>query len=349
MSHKIHKPRFSIIIVSWNALHHLKTYLPSVAATTYPNFEIILADNASTDGSKEWVRTQYPSVKIAAFDKNYGYCGGNNRAVPYAEGNILLFLNNDVRVEPNWLDELAHCFDNPEVAAVQPKMLSDKKPDHFEYAGAAGGFLDTFGYPFCRGRIFDTVEKDRGQYDQPADILWASGAALAVRKNLFESAGGFDEDFEFHMEEIDLCWRLWNEGYNVQFCPTSTVYHLGGGSMPMGSPRKVYYNYRNNLTMLWKNCSEATLHRRFWLRYGLDIMAALRSLFNRETQAFKAIVKAHRDFWRSFHSTYNKRVNLQRKRKNDRDPEVLLPVNIIREYFLKKRKTFQELGLPGRR
>lgn len=337
-------PFFSIIIVSWNALPHLKNYLPSVAATEYPNFEIILADNASEDGSKAWVREHYPKVKIATFDQNYGYCGGNNRAVPHAEGDILLFLNNDVRVEPDWLHGLAECFQkDPQVAAVQPKMLADEQPEYFEYAGAAGGFLDKFGYPFCRGRIFETIEQDQGQYDNETDILWASGAALAVRKEVFEELGRFDEDFDFHMEEIDLCWRLWNAGYKVQFCPQSTVYHLGGGSMSMESPRKVYYNYRNNLRMLWKNSSSDSLYWRFLGRYGLDIVAAFRTLFFGEWKELNAIIRAHVHFWESFGSTYEKREKLQRRRKVKSDPPTLLPISIIAEYFLKGKKFFSEI------
>lgn len=336
-------PSFSIIIVSWNALHHLQTYLPSVSATDYPDFEIILADNASTDGSKKWVRDHFPGVKIAALDKNYGYCGGNNKAVPYAQGDILVFLNNDVRVEPDWLDALAQCFSDPNVGAAQPKFRSDEDSEYFEYAGAAGGFLDRYGYPFCRGRIFDTVEKDWGQYDDSRDILWASGAALAIRKELFVNQEGFDEDFEFHMEEIDFCWRLWNTGYKVRYCPQSTIYHLGGGSMPMGSPRKVYYNYRNNLTMLWKNCSAGSLVRRFWPRYSLDIIAALRSLTLGNWEECKAIIRAHYHFWRSFSSVQRKRQDLQRRRTVEDDPAGILPVNIVKEYFLKNKKTFRKL------
>jgi GT2 family glycosyltransferase len=337
-------PFFSIIVVSWNALEHLKNYLPSVVDTDYPHFEIIIADNASTDGSKEWVRQQYPDVKIAELNQNYGYCGGNNRAVPHAEGDILIFLNNDVRVEPDWLDGLARCFQrNESVAAAQPKMLSDEQPEYFEYAGAAGGYLDRWGYPFCRGRIFDTLEKDSGQYDNETDILWASGAALAIRKKAFQMTGGFDEDFEFHMEEIDLCWQLWNAGYKVRFCPHSTVYHLGGGSMPMGSPRKVYYNYRNNLRMIWKNCSSDSLFWRFTGRYLLDIIAAFRSAFNGDWDEFKAIARAHYHFWKTFAATHKKRANLQNKRINGDDPSTLLPVNIIAEYFGKDSKTFSSI------
>jgi GT2 family glycosyltransferase len=337
-------PFFSIIIVSWNALEHLKNYLPSVAATDYPHFEIIIADNASTDGSKSWVREHYPDVRIAELDENYGYCGGNNRAVPFAKGDILLFLNNDVRVEPDWLHGLAECFQKDKnIAAVQPKMRSDEQPEFFEYAGAAGGYLDKFGYPFCRGRIFDTLEKDEGQYDNETDILWASGAALAIRSEVFKEAGGFDEDFEFHMEEIDLCWRLWNAGLKVRFCPHSTVYHLGGGSMTMGSPRKIYYNYRNNLRMLWKNCSADTLLWRFWGRYALDIVAAFRSLFSGKWQEFLAIGRAHYHFWQTFQTTYNKRLELQQQRKVEKDPDTILPINIIWKYFAQQKSIFSNL------
>lgn len=218
-------PQFSVIIVSWNAIDHLKTFLPSVASTDHPDFEIILADNASNDGSADWVRTNLSNVGICTFDKNYGYCGGNNRAVSYAKGEILVFLNNDVQVDPDWLTHLSRCFDrNETTAAVQPKMRSYTDPKYFEYAGAAGGFIDKYGFPFCRGRLFDTLEKDEGQYDDNADIFWASGAALAIRKDVFCELGGFDEDFEFHMEEVDLCWRLWSRGFKVQFCPKSVVY-----------------------------------------------------------------------------------------------------------------------------
>lgn len=336
-------PSFSIIIVSWNALHHLREYLPGVTRTDYPDFEIILADNASEDGSKAWVREHFPEVKIVALDKNYGYCGGNNKAVPYAEGDILVFLNNDVRVDAGWLRGLAPCFEDPAVAAAQPRFRSDEEPGYFEYAGAAGGFLDKWAYPFCRGRIFDTVEQDRGQYDDSRDILWASGAALAIRKKCFLEQQGFDEDFEFHMEEIDLCWRLWNAGYRVRYCPDSIIYHLGGGSLPMDSPRKVYYNYRNNLRMLWKNCSNQTLPYRFAGRYALDIIAAVRSLCTGHREEFKAIARAHLHFWQAFHQTQTKRKRLQQQRKHADDPDTMLPVNLIWSYFVQKKTTFDRL------
>lgn len=337
-------PRFSIIIVSWNALHHLKTFLPSVAASAYDNFEIILADNASDDGSKAWVQEKYPQVKIVTYDHNYGYCGGNNRAVPYATGDVLLFLNNDVEVESNWLTPLAQRFSkDPEIAAAQPKMRAYNYPETFEYAGAAGGFIDKYGYPFCRGRIFDTIEKDNGQYDDDSKIFWASGAALAIRKEVFQQLGGFDEDFEFHMEEIDLCWRLWNRGYKIAYCPDSVVYHLGGGSLPMGSPRKVYYNYRNSLTMLWKNYATSSLLGRFPVRLLLDTIAAIRELLSGNFNIFKAIIKGHWHFWRSLGKTSKKRKQLQQNRTSNDDPALMQSYSIIWQYFVRTKKRFRDL------
>ncbi len=335
---------FSIIIVTWNAIEHLKTYLPSVVKTDYPDFEIIIADNASKDGSKTWVKSTYPEIKIASFDKNYGYCGGNNRAVPFAEKNIIVFLNNDVRVDQNWLHGLNRIFEDPEIAAAQPKLLADEQSSHFEYAGAAGGYIDKFGYPFCRGRIFEEVEKDEGQYDDQREIFWASGAALAVRKDLFQRSHGFDEDFEFHMEEIDLCWRLQNQGYKIAYAPDSIIYHLGGGSLPMGSPRKVYYNFRNSLSMLWKNYSSSSLKSRFALRIMLDIVAAWKALFEGKPREWWAIAKAHLHFLKDFTHTNRKRKELQSKRIRSTDPDNMANISIIWQYFFKGIKRFQDIN-----
>lgn len=333
--------RFSIIIVTWNALEHLKTFLPSVAETDYENFEIILADNASTDESVRWVKETYPAVKIVTFDDNYGYCGGNNRAVPYATGDILLFLNNDVKVEPDWLQPLAELFNRkPDIAAAQPKLLSYREPDMFEYAGAAGGFIDRFGYPFCRGRLFDTIEKDNGQYNDYAPIFWASGAALAVRKDIFWNLGGFDEDFEFHMEEIDLCWRLWNSGYKVAFCYPSVVYHLGGGSLPTHSPRKLYYNYRNSLMMLYKNYPLNSLLLKFPARMILDGVAGLKSLLSGAPAECLAIIKAHWRFYSMIPQINRKRRSIQKDLKRQTP---LKPISVVWQYFIKNVSNFSDL------
>jgi GT2 family glycosyltransferase len=336
---------FSIIIVTWNAIEHLKNYLPSVTETEYPDYEIIIADNASSDGSIEWIKSTYPDVKIATFDQNYGYCGGNNRAVPFAEKDILLFLNNDVKVEKNWLHGLNDAFDTDEVAAVQPKMRAIAEPDHFEYAGAAGGYMDKFGYTFCRGRIFDEIEKDEGQYDDTPPLFWASGAALAIRKDLFIKTGGFDEDFEFHMEEIDLCWRLQNQGYKIGYAPDSIIYHLGGGSLPMGSPRKVFYNFRNSLYMLWKNYSSSTLARRFLLRLFLDVIAAYKALLSGKPKEWWAVAKAHLHFVKNFSSLHKKRKQLQDKRSNPENPDSMLNISLIWQHFAKGVKRFKDLSI----
>jgi hypothetical protein len=341
--------RFSVIIVTFNGLHYLNRFLPSVLKTRYPNFEIIVADNGSKDGTSEWIRRTHKEVSIVPLKKNYGYCGGNNQAAKAATGDILLFLNNDVEVEPNWLTPLSEAFlEDPLLGALQPKLLAYRDKESFEYAGAAGGFLDRYGYPFCRGRIFETLEKDLGQYDSAVEVLWASGAALGVRRELFLEVGGFDEDFEFHMDEIDLCWRLRNLGYRVKCLPESTVYHLGGGSLANGSPKKLYYNYRNNLVMLWKNLSEDTLFRRFFTRCALDLLAALRALVRARFREFHAIGKAYISFLFRIVSTQRKRKELLLKRTEAKNPSTLLECFLVKEYFLRRRRTFRELA-PGKK
>lgn len=334
---------FSIIIVTWNALDHLKNYLPSVAETDYSNFEIIIADNASDDGSKDWIRSNFPDVKIASFDRNYGYCGGNNRAVPFATKEILLFLNNDVEVERNWLHGINEALNDPKIAAVQPKMKAYLNKDHFEYAGAAGGFIDKLGFPFCRGRLFDTIEADNGQYDDTIDLFWASGAALAIRKDIFNDMGGFDEDFEFHMEEIDLCWRLQNQGFRISYASNSTVYHLGGGSLPMQSPRKVFYNFRNSLYMLWKNYSTGSLLLLFPIRILLDVIAAWKTLLEGKPKEWVAIAKAHFHFLRRLPELHRKRKECRKKLIEVGEPDTMANFSLVWQYFVKGNKTFNEL------
>ena len=334
---------FSIIIVTWNGLHHLKEFLPSVLDTEYPNFEIIIADNASTDGTKEWIKQHAPGCKVVTFDNNHGYCGGNNRAVPYAKGDILLFLNNDVRVDPGWLHPLNDSLQDRDVGIVQPKMLSHVRPTHFEYAGAAGGMIDWLGYPFCRGRLFEHVEEDTGQYDDETSIFWASGAALAIRKDLFIKLEGFNEDFEFHMEEIDLCWRAWHCGQTVRYQPDSVVYHLGGGSLPMGSPRKVYYNYRNSLLMLSVNLQQWVAPKIF-LRLCLDGIAGIRSLLQFKPRETFAIIRAHFGFYRRLMSALNKRSKLKAMQEYSSDSDApMYKKLVIFEAFLKGKSKYSEL------
>ena len=247
-------PRVSVIIVSWNALPLLKQCLPSVVQTDYANLEIILADNASTDGSSEWVAATYPDIRIIRHPDNWLFSRGNNVAMRQATGDYVVLLNNDVETPPGWLQPMVDAaIRDPNIAAVQPKILQYARRDHFDYAGAAGGFLDRLGYPFARGRIFDQLEADHGQYDDARDVDWGSGAALLLRRTALDEAGILDERFEMHMEEIDLCWRLRRCGFRIMIEPASHVFHIGGGSLPRQSTRKLYYNFRNNLLMLYKN------------------------------------------------------------------------------------------------
>lgn len=335
--------KFSIIIVTWNGVELLKKFLPTVVETTYPDFEIVIADNASSDNTVEWIEQYYPSCRVVTFDENYGYCGGNNRAVKQCSGDILLFLNNDVRVDPEWLEPLNNLFQDSNVTIAQPKIRSHKKPDYFEYAGAAGGMIDRMGYPFCKGRLFDNVEKDEGQYDKPEQIFWASGAALAIRKEAFEALGGFDESFEFHMEEIDLCWRAWKMGYTVKSCPDSIVYHLGGGSLPMGSSRKVYYNFRNSLLMITKNHTGSGLFKKILFRLILDGIAGLRTLLQLKPGATWAVIKAHFGYYRRLPSALEKREVIQSSSTSDVPESLIYPKLIILETFLKGAKKQSDL------
>lgn len=333
---------FSIIIVTWNALDHLQRFLPSVVATDYPNFEIIIANNASDDGTVQWIEKNYPTCKVVTYDRNYGYAAGNNRAVKYASGEILIFLNNDVQVSPDWLSPLNRLFRDTSVGVVQPKLRSVEKPDHFEYAGAAGGFMDWMGYTFCRGRILDTIEKDKGQYDEASEIFWASGAAFAIRKDLFKQTGGFDEDFEFHMEEIDLCWRCLKLNKKIMYVSNSVVYHLGGGSLAHGSPRKVFYNYRNNLLMLLKNLDRYVIPKIFF-RLILDGISGLRSFFKGNPRETWAIVRAHFSFYGMIPTTLSKRKALKKSSIIKTPQSLVMNRLLIVEYFFRNRKKFSEL------
>lgn len=333
------RPPVSIIIVSWNARPLLEKCLPSVAATAYPNIEIVLADNASTDGSADWVATRYPNVRIVRHPANWKFCRGNNAAVPHTSGKYVVLLNNDVEVPPNWLSPLVDALESdPRVGAVQPKMLQYDDRKRFEYAGAAGGYLDKFGYPFARGRIFFTLEDDHGQYDDETDIFWATGAAIVLRRSALDEVGLLDEQFVLHMEEIDLCWRLQRAGYVIRAVPTSEVYHIGGGSLPRGDVRKVYYNFRNSLLMLYKNLPPAEWKRVFPNRLLMDSGAAIRALLKGRPRETLAVARAYRDA-RRMKSLYKD------IRPRDDKPAILPGYrrSIVGDYFLHGRKAFRAL------
>lgn len=331
--------RVSIIIVTWNALDLLKRCLPSVVATDFDSFEIILADNASSDGSVEWVKGAFPEVRIVQHPDNWGYAKGNNEAVSHARGDLIVLLNNDVEVPPDWLAPIADRFDDaPDLGAAQPKLHQFDLRTHFEYSGAAGGFLDRWGYPFARGRVFDTLEEDTGQYDGDTDIFWASGTCLAVRSALFRNLNGLEETFFMHMEEIDLCWRIRRSGFRIECVTASTVYHIGGGSLDAGNPRKTYLNFRNNLLMLYRNLPRGAWWRVLIGRSVLDTMAALRAVMTGKPGDALAIIRAYAAAHR-----------MKGQMRDIDAPRVPLPYtgSIVMDYFLRGRKRCSDLS-PGR-
>ncbi|MBQ6748267.1 MAG: glycosyltransferase family 2 protein [Paludibacteraceae bacterium] len=288
----------SIIILNWNGAEMLRRYLPSVVEhTTLPDCEIVVADNGSTDNSLEVLRTAFPSVRTLVLDRNYGFAEGYNRALAGTESTYTVLLNSDVEVTEGWLEPLLAFMDtHPDVAAVQPKIRSWLYRDRFEHAGAAGGFINALGYPYCRGRVLWHVEQDKGQYDTPAEVAWTSGACMCVRTAVYKDCGGLDAAFFAHMEEIDLCWRMRNKGWRLVCLPQSVVYHLGGGSLNYESPRKTYLNHRNNLLMIYKNKQHPW--GVLFIRFFLDYAAALFYLLQGRPQACKAVFTARRDYRR---------------------------------------------------
>lgn len=303
-------PTVSIVILNFNTKELLERLLPFVLKTTFESYEVVVADNASTDGSLELVREKFPTVKCIKIDKNLGYAGGYNEALKLLTTPYWVLLNSDVEVTPDWLNPLMETIQSSEkVAAVQPKILSYNNRKQFEYAGASGGLIDKYGYPFCRGRLFDQLEMDEGQYDSKMEVFWATGAALLVRAEVYTKLQGLDADFFAHMEEIDLCWRMKNEGYQVWVNPASTVYHIGGGTLDAHSPRKVYLNFRNNLVLIIKNMPFA---RALWVvlvRLILDGLAGVKFVLDGKPKATLMIVKAHWTFFARFGFYFKKRGN----------------------------------------
>lgn len=287
-------PSVAIVILNYNGSNYLKRFLPSVLASSYINKQIIIADNASTDDSIEMLQKDFPSVEVITLEKNFGFAGGYNRALKQVEADYYVLLNSDVEVTINWIEPVIELMEIQKTAAAcQPKILSYHDRHSFEYAGAAGGWIDHLGYPFSRGRVFDICETDNGQYDDTAPVFWASGAAMFIRAGLFHKAGGFDEYFFAHMEEIDLCWRLQLMDYKIMCVPASVVYHIGGGTLPKGNTRKVFLNFRNNLIMLAKNLPWREKIWKFPFRIFLDIVFAWKSLVSGFSESFIAVLKAH--------------------------------------------------------
>ncbi len=301
--------KLAIVILNWNGKSFLEKFLPSLVARTPEWAEIVVADNASTDDSVEFLRTSYPSIRQILNDKNYGFAEGYNRALEQIDAEYFCLLNSDIEVSENWVEPVMELLERDgRIAAVQPKIRSYAQRGKFEYAGAAGGFIDKLGYPFCRGRVFDTVENDNGQYDTAIDIFWATGAALFVRADVFREVGGLDNDFFAHMEEIDLCWRIKNRGYRILVEPRSVVFHVGGGTLPKNNSFKTYLNFRNNHFLLIKNLPSRRLFPTAIARILLDNVAAFTFLLQGHPGDFSAVYKAHWNILKNYKTFKNKRI-----------------------------------------
>lgn len=327
----------AVVILNYNGKALLEKFLPSIIANS-PDATIYVADNASTDGSVDSLQTTFPSVKTIVLERNYGFAGGYNRALESVAEDILVLVNSDIEVAPEWLSSPLQMFKSDEkVAIIQPKILDYKRKSHFEYAGAAGGFIDKYGYPFCRGRVMTDIEEDRGQYDDDATIFWASGACFFIRKEVFQQLGEFDEDFFAHQEEIDLCWRAFNLGYKAKFCHNSIVYHVGGATLNASHPRKTYLNFRNSLYMLAKNLPKTRLFPIIFTRLVLDGIAGVRFLISFQPAHCFAIIKAHG----SFYANYRKMIG--KRGATPKNSDYFRINSVVWEFFVRGRKFFSEL------
>ncbi len=338
--------KIGVVILNWNGRAVLEQYLPSVIRNSKQDGVVVyVVDNGSTDDSVSWLKDNYPNeIELIIFEENHGYAGGYNKVLKQLDCEYVMLLNSDVEVTPYWLDLLFEYMENhSEVVACQPKIKSWKEKEYFEYAGAAGGFLDCYGYPFCRGRIFSTLEKDLGQYNTPISIFWATGAALFIRLKDFLLVGGFDERFFAHMEEIDLCWRLLARGGKIMCIPDSEVYHYGGATLDNENPRKLYLNFRNNLLMLYKNLPQQELVKVMCIRWFLDYFASFIFLFSGSFLKMKAIWKARKDFQEIKMQFFSDRMdNLEKTvEKNIVERK---KYSILVKYYLKRKRKFSELN-----
>ncbi len=340
----------AVVILNWNGRSYLERFLPEVITnTTTPDTEVIIADNGSTDDSVTFLRTTFPQIKVIELGQNYGYAGGYNHALALIDAEYFILLNSDVSVGAGWTDPLIMFMDlHPMAGACQPKIRAFNENSFFEYAGAAGGFIDRYGYPFCRGRIFNTIEEDKGQYEEITEVFWASGACMMVRSSAFRTCGGFDDSFFAHMEEIDLCWRMQNAGFTIYYLPDPVVYHVGGGTLSYNSPYKTYLNFRNSLMTLAKNLPRRQVRKTILIRMILDGIAAISFLFSTGIDSFKAVIKAHRDFRKERDIIITKRT-IAPPHDTYWPPHTMLNRSIVSEYYLKKKKYFEDLDWKIRR
>lgn len=335
-------PKVAIVILNWNGLKHLSQFLPSVMQSDWANLDIIVGDNASSDASVSFLKDSFPSIRIIQNDQNYGFTGGYNRVLQQVEADYYILLNSDIEVTPNWIRPVIEMMEADErVAAAAPKIKAYHQPTHFEHAGAAGGFIDSYGYPFCRGRIFYEVEEDRGQYNESGEVFWATGAALFIRKKCWDEAGGFDERFFAHMEEIDLCWRLKNMGYKVMYCAESEVYHVGGGTLDKENPFKTYLNFRNNLLLLKKNLPFGRSAYTIGIRLWLDLLAIIRFVSEGKRKDAMAVSKAHRNFFRTIFQSNKSGIKVPKAHHSTL--KCMYKHNIVWDFFVKKKQVFSDL------
>ena len=334
-------PKVAIVILNWNGVHFLRQFLPSVLQTLYSNIDIILADNGSSDESVAFVNQHYPQIRIILLKENFGYAKGYNEALKQVTADYYMLLNSDAEVQPSWIEPMVTLLEKDKsIAACQPKILSYTNRHLFDYAGAAGGWIDKYGYPFAKGRIFDVCEEDKGQYNREEPVFWASGAALFIRSSAFHECNGFDEYFFAHQEEIDLCWRLQLAGYKIFSCPQSIVYHVGGGTLPKGNSRKTYLNFRNNHIMLYKNLPASQKLWKIPFRVSLDIISALKGLFTGDAGYFFAIFRAHLAVFR-WVILYRNKSNFPKTTKGKLSG--YYPHNLVWAHFVNKKQFFGEI------
>lgn len=331
--------KIAVAILNWNGVALLQRFLSNVVQNS-PQADVYVIDNASTDNSVAYVKENFPTVKLVVNADNWGYAGGYNAGLKAIENPILILLNSDVEVTPGWLDAIEAHFDkHPQMAACQPKLRDLKAPAYFEYAGAAGGFIDVAGYPFCKGRIFGILEEDHGQYDEDSRIFWASGACLCIRRDVFFEVGALDADFFAHMEEIDLCWRVQAAGYEVRLCPNAVVFHLGGATLTTLNPQKTFLNFRNSLFCLVKNLPKNLIFKTVFLRLVLDGLAGVKFLVQFKWKHVLAIVHAHYSFYAHFRAMVRKRG----KRQISIQQLGAYPGFIVWEHYFKRKQTFTDL------
>lgn len=334
----------AVVILNWNGRHYLQKFLPSVCAfSNFRKTEIIVADNGSTDDSVDFLKKNFPQIRLIVFTENHGFARGYCMALDLIEAEYFVLLNSDVEVTPGWLEPLYNAMQADRgLGACMPKLLSFDQKDHFEYAGACGGFIDRFGYPFCRGRILNVIEKDNGQYDIPRKVFWASGACMFVRAEAYKKAGGLDEEFFAHMEEIDLCWRMYRTGYHVSVIPESRIYHVGGGTLPNNTPRKLYLNYRNNLFLLFKNLPVHQLLPVMLIRGVLDGFSAIIYLLSGSGRFFIAVIRAHLAFYRRIPILIKMRGQLAGKIRTGLI-DVIYPRSMVFDFFVRRKRYFSDL------